>query len=169
MLHTVDLVSLPDRQRKTTNTSTMAAAGNGPLAPQSKIPLRWVGLIGDDDPSKRIWFLLAMNRSKAHKMLRWCSNDDMNLTSPLECFGDLYWLVASKSHIRLIGPSYPIHPTRRIGIYNNIYWSKTHPKSRIQLILIILLFLWKHAQYNILLYQRNKHKKSFRMVYRFPM
>ena len=110
MLHTVDLVRLPDRRRKTTNTSTMAAAGNGPLAPHmlSKIPLRCVGLIGDDAPSKRIWFLLAMNRSKAHKMLRWCS-DDMNLALPLECFGDLCRLVAGKMHIRLIG-----HHTRLI-------------------------------------------------------
>jgi hypothetical protein len=57
MLHTVDLVRLPDQRRKTTNTSTMAgAAGNGPLAPHmlSKIPLRCVVLIGDNAPSKRI-------------------------------------------------------------------------------------------------------------------
>ena len=142
MLHTVDLVRLPDRRRKTTNTSTMAAAGNGPLAPHmlSKIPLRCVGLIGDDAPSKRIWFLLAMNRSKAHKMLRWCSDDEMNLASPSECFGDLCRLVASKTHIRLIGPSYPIDPTRRIGIYDNICGAReTYPAVPAMVMLVLLV------------------------------
>ena len=124
MLPMVNLVCLRDRRRKTTNTSTMAAAaGNGPLAPHelSKIPLHCIGLIGDDAPSKRIWFLpLVMNRSKAHKMLRWCSDDDMNLASPSDCFGNLYRLVAGKMHIRLIGPSYPIDPAQRSKIYDNI-------------------------------------------------
>ncbi len=93
-----------------------------PLAPHmlSKISVHCVGLIGDDAPSKRIHILLAASRYKAHKMLRWCGDDDMNLASPTECFGDLYRLVAGKMHIRLIGPSYPIDPTRHIGIYNNI-------------------------------------------------
>ena len=99
-----------------------AAAGNGPLAPQmlSKIPLHCVGLIGDDSPSKRVCILPATSRYKAHKMLRWCGDDDMNLASPSECFWDLYRLVAGKMHIRLIEPSYPIDPTRRIGISDNI-------------------------------------------------
>ncbi len=143
MLHTVDLVRLPDRQRKTTNTSTMAAAaGNGPLAMHmlSKIPLRCVGLIGEDAPSKQIWFLLAMNRCKAHKMHRWCSDDEMNLSSPSECFGDLYRLVASKTHIRLIGPSYPIDLTRRIGIYDNICGSRgTFPAAPAMVMSVLLV------------------------------
>ncbi len=90
-----------------------AAAGNGPLVPQmlSKIPLHCVGLIGDDSPSKRVCILPATSRYKAHKMLRWCGDDDMNLASPSECFWDVYRLV-----ICLIEPSYPIDPTRRIGI-----------------------------------------------------
>ena len=93
-----------------------------PLAPHmlSKIPVHCVGLIGDDAPSKRIRILSATSRYKAHKMLRWCGDDDMNLASPSECFWDLYRLVAGKMHIRLIGPSYPIDPTRRIGISDNI-------------------------------------------------
>jgi hypothetical protein len=32
-------------------------------------------LIGDNAPSKQICFSPAMSRSKALKMLRWCSND----------------------------------------------------------------------------------------------
>ena len=44
----------------------------------------------------------------------------MNLALPPDCFGDLYRLVAGKMHIRLIGPSYPIDPTQRIGISDNI-------------------------------------------------
>ncbi len=34
-----------------------------------------VGLIGDNAQSKQVCFSLAMSRSKALKMLRWCSND----------------------------------------------------------------------------------------------
>ena len=115
---------MPSRgRRKTTNTSTMAAAtGNGTLAPHmlSKIPVHCIWLIGDDAPSKLISILPATSRYKAHKMLWWCGDDDMNLAAPSECFGDLYRLVAGKMHIRLIGPSYPIDPTRRIGISDNI-------------------------------------------------
>jgi hypothetical protein len=115
---------MPSRaRRKTTNTSTMAAAaGNGPLAPRmlSKIPVHCVWLIGDYAPSKRISILPATSRYKAHKMLSWCGDDDMNLAAPSECFSDLYRLVAGKMHIRLIGPSYPIDTTRCSGISDNI-------------------------------------------------
>ncbi len=123
MLPPVDSVHLPDLRRKTTNTSTMAAAaGNSPLAPHMllKIPLRHVGLIGDDSPSKRICFSPAMIQSKSHKMLWWCGNDDMNLALPSECFGDLYRLIAGETHIRFTGTSYPIDPMQRGGISDNI-------------------------------------------------
>jgi hypothetical protein len=123
MLPPVDSVRLPDLQRKTTNTSTMAAAaGNGPLAPHmlSKFPLRRVGSIGDDSPSKQICFSPAMIQSKSYKMLRWCGNDDMNLASPSECFGDLYRLIAGETHNCFTGTSYPIDPTQRSGISDNI-------------------------------------------------
>jgi hypothetical protein len=119
---TEDLVLFPTCRRKTTNTTTMdAAAGNGPLAPHmlSKIPVHCVGLIGDDAPSKRICILPATSRYKAHKMLRWCGDDDMNLASPSECCWDLYRRRAGKMHIRLIGLSYPIDLTRRFGISDN--------------------------------------------------
>ncbi len=53
------------------------ASGNGPLPPHMKSNFRriCVGLIGDNAPSKRICFSLAMSQSKALKMLRWCSGD----------------------------------------------------------------------------------------------
>jgi hypothetical protein len=120
---TEDLILLPTCRRKTTNTTTMdAATGNGPLAPHmlSKIQVHCVGLIGDDALSKRICILLATSRYKAHKMLRWCGDDDMNLASPLECFWDLYWRPAGKMRIRLIGLSYSIDPMRRFGISDNV-------------------------------------------------
>ena len=119
-----------------------STAGNGPLAPHmlSKIPLHCVGLIGNDATSKRILFLLAMNRSKAHKMLRWCSDDEMNLASPSECFRDLCRLVAGKTHIRLIGPSYPIDSTRRIGIYDNICGARgTFPAAPAMVMSVLLV------------------------------
>ena len=123
MLPTVDLVCLPDWRRKTTNTSTMAAAaGNGPLAQHmlSKIPLRCIGSIGDNFPSKRICFSPAMIQSKSHKMLWWCGNNDMNLTLPSQWFGDLDRLIASEMHILLTGTSYLIDPMQRSGISDNI-------------------------------------------------
>ncbi len=49
------------------------APGNGPLPPHMKSNIRriWVGLIGDNAPSKLICFSPAMSRSKALKTLRW--------------------------------------------------------------------------------------------------
>ncbi len=53
------------------------APRNGPLPSHMKSKFRriCVGLIGDNAPSKQICFSPAMSRSKAHKALRWCSND----------------------------------------------------------------------------------------------
>jgi hypothetical protein len=53
-------------------------------------------------------------------MLRWCGDDDMNLASPSECFEDLYRLIASETHVRLTGTSFPIDPMQRRGIYDHI-------------------------------------------------
>ncbi len=61
-----------------TNTTTMAIAlGNSPLPPHMKSNFRriCIGMIGDNAPSKRIWFSPAMSWSKAFKMLQWCGND----------------------------------------------------------------------------------------------
>ena len=56
----------------------------------------------------------------APKTLRWCGDDDVNLASPSECLGDLYWLIPSEWHIRLTGASYPIDPTHCRGTYDSI-------------------------------------------------
>jgi hypothetical protein len=57
-------------------------------------------------------------------MLRWCVDDDMNLASPSECFGDLYRLIADEMHIRLTGASSPIDSMRRRRISDNICGAK---------------------------------------------
>jgi hypothetical protein len=66
-----------------------ATAGNGPLVPHllSKIQVHCIWLIGNDAPSKLISILPATSRYKAHKILWWCGDDDMNLAAPSECFG----------------------------------------------------------------------------------
>jgi hypothetical protein len=48
------------------------APGNGPLPPHMKSNFRHMGLrlIGDNAPSKQIYFSPAMSRPKALKMLR---------------------------------------------------------------------------------------------------
>ncbi len=53
------------------------APGNGPLMPHMKSNFRriCVGLIGDNAPSKQIYFFLAMSWSKALKMFQWCGDD----------------------------------------------------------------------------------------------
>ncbi len=71
------MLSKPNR-RETTNTTTMAVApGNGPLPPHMKSNFRRirVELIGDNAPSKRMCFSLAMSRSRALKTLQWCGVD----------------------------------------------------------------------------------------------
>ena len=53
------------------------ATGNVPLPPHMNFNFRRIriGLIGDNAPSKRICFSLAMSWSKALKMLRGFCND----------------------------------------------------------------------------------------------
>ncbi len=65
-------------RRETINTTTMAAAPvNGPLPPHMKSNFRriHIRLIGDNAPSKRICFSLAVSQSKALKTLQFCGND----------------------------------------------------------------------------------------------
>jgi hypothetical protein len=67
------------------------APGNGPLPPHMKSNFRriHVGLIGDNAPSKRICFSLAMRQSKALKMLRWCGNDGDEFCLAIRAFRGL--------------------------------------------------------------------------------
>ena len=86
---TEDLVLTPTCRRKTTNTTTMAAAaGNGPLAPHidDKNPLRRVESIRYSAPIKRICFLPAMIQSKTLKSSGNVAKMAMNLALPSEHF-----------------------------------------------------------------------------------
>ena len=120
---TEDLVLTPTCRRKTTNTTTMAAAaGNGPLAPHmlSEIPIRRVGSIGYDGSIKRICILPATSRYKSQKH----SDGEARFMSSSPHHRSILWalyrLVAGKMHTRLLGASSPINPTQCTGIFDNI-------------------------------------------------
>jgi hypothetical protein len=74
-------------------------------------------------------------------MLRWCGDDDMNLGSPLECFGDFYRLIAGETHIRLAGILYPIDLMQCSRILDNICGTRGPFPAAAAMVMSVLLVI----------------------------
>jgi hypothetical protein len=73
-------------------------------------------------------------------MRRWCGDDDMNLASPSECFGDLYWLIADETNIRLTGALSLIDSMRHHGISDYICGTRgPFPAAAAAMVMLVLL------------------------------
>jgi len=108
----------------TTNPTMTAAGGNGPLETNARHNLarRRVGSIGDNPPSKRICFLWGVVGFMALKTLL-CSGDDAP-PQHRSVLRAIHPITPHKKHIRLLGISSPIDPTRRIRTKGLLWGSR---------------------------------------------
>ncbi len=98
-----------------------AAAGHGSLAPHRKpvIPIRHVGLMDDNPPSKWLCFSTAREGLWPSKSSDGEAMMAINLPCHWSILRAIYPLVARENYICLLGGSCPIYPTcwiRMIGI-----------------------------------------------------
>ncbi len=108
LLHTEDFVCFPGPPRKTTNTTTMAAAArNGPLAPHIEVKNSTTSHQIDrrQCPKQEYTFLWRWCGLNLLKFSSGVAMMAMNLASPSERFGALDRFFTGEKHIRLIRKS----------------------------------------------------------------